>query len=569
LGVVTRRIKGNLYDYYRDRYRHETYLGRSGSKEASERLKEIEAEKIKKQIENLKTKLAKLGGSGEGIDDPPSELRSGEHVASLDFQRQLEVQVKAHSGDFFKALGASSDRNGFENICAWYKDLDAVETKNFVLLSAMFPFLPAIEYDRIYETLCESPPQRKFEDILSELSLYLGPIKYDGTRIVTFWTRDYLCGILKMVENKGEFLRASDRLLDLMDYPLVRLDATNWLKRLANTSPLVVLGPIQKRLGKILGDSTQYKKHMIAAIIAESLVSEEKDGEKSERGYDLFHSYLESESASEAAFIFKTMILREAQRGREICLKIVNKLLEIDHEECLKNLISCLGFYIGDANDAITSLRMIRESLGEFEQQEDRRINPTDLIRESYQATNGLKTEMSMVDSKSLPKATRNLVRNPNFRSGLHFWHPSGGDDVKYELDSTHQCVYAREKNEDNLGRFFQDLSYLFSYDLIKVGKRYALKAAIKTKQVSTKDRLSGGATVGVSYVDQSGWTPSNAAYQCEVGHVAGTTRWKEYEKEFLLGEKPSECASLYLYFDFNSAKGEAFFSNVSLSEVK
>ncbi|MDG6994590.1 MAG: site-specific DNA-methyltransferase [Nitrososphaerota archaeon] len=62
MGVIKRRVKENLYLYYRDKERHETYLGKEGSQEASEKLSEIQRQKILTEIKSLRTRLAKLNG---------------------------------------------------------------------------------------------------------------------------------------------------------------------------------------------------------------------------------------------------------------------------------------------------------------------------------------------------------------------------------------------------------------------------------------------------------------------------------------------------------------------------
>lgn len=62
MGVIKRKVKENLYLYYRDRERHETYLGPEGSPEASEKLNDIQRKKILTEIKTLRTRLTKLNG---------------------------------------------------------------------------------------------------------------------------------------------------------------------------------------------------------------------------------------------------------------------------------------------------------------------------------------------------------------------------------------------------------------------------------------------------------------------------------------------------------------------------
>lgn len=59
MGVITRKIKGNFYDYYRYK-RHETYLGRSGTKEAKKKQKDLEINIIQGQIKELQANLARV-----------------------------------------------------------------------------------------------------------------------------------------------------------------------------------------------------------------------------------------------------------------------------------------------------------------------------------------------------------------------------------------------------------------------------------------------------------------------------------------------------------------------------
>lgn len=76
VGVIKRKVKDSLYLYYRDKERHETYLGKKGSEEATEKLREIQRQRLLTEIKTLRTKLEKINGyySSKRIRIDPNKL---------------------------------------------------------------------------------------------------------------------------------------------------------------------------------------------------------------------------------------------------------------------------------------------------------------------------------------------------------------------------------------------------------------------------------------------------------------------------------------------------------------
>ena len=65
MGVIKRSVKGTLYAYYRDKDRHETVLGRVGTPEAAERLREIRRSELQREIVTLGNELIDIEGEIE------------------------------------------------------------------------------------------------------------------------------------------------------------------------------------------------------------------------------------------------------------------------------------------------------------------------------------------------------------------------------------------------------------------------------------------------------------------------------------------------------------------------
>lgn len=62
MGLIKKKVKGNLYDYFRDEERHEIYLGPSGSEQAVTKLRDFQRQRLLGQIKVLRTKLETLNG---------------------------------------------------------------------------------------------------------------------------------------------------------------------------------------------------------------------------------------------------------------------------------------------------------------------------------------------------------------------------------------------------------------------------------------------------------------------------------------------------------------------------
>lgn len=75
MGVVKRSVKGTLYAYYRDRDRHETVLGRVGSPEVAERLRDIRRSELQNQIAFLTNELIDIERE---IQEAPVEAETEE-----------------------------------------------------------------------------------------------------------------------------------------------------------------------------------------------------------------------------------------------------------------------------------------------------------------------------------------------------------------------------------------------------------------------------------------------------------------------------------------------------------
>jgi len=93
MGVIKRKVKDSLYLYYRDKERHETYLGKKGSEEATEKLREIQRKTLLREIKTLRTKLEKLNGyySSEQVKIDPNKLPINEVICgdALSVMKQL------------------------------------------------------------------------------------------------------------------------------------------------------------------------------------------------------------------------------------------------------------------------------------------------------------------------------------------------------------------------------------------------------------------------------------------------------------------------------------------------
>ena len=57
MGVIRRNVRGILYEYYRDKDRHETLLGKAGSPEAKDRLREVMRAELQSKIVSLGNEL--------------------------------------------------------------------------------------------------------------------------------------------------------------------------------------------------------------------------------------------------------------------------------------------------------------------------------------------------------------------------------------------------------------------------------------------------------------------------------------------------------------------------------
>jgi hypothetical protein len=172
----------------------------------------------------------------------------------------------------------------------------------------------------------------------------------------------------------------------------------------------------------------------------------------------------------------------------------------------------------------------------------------------------------SILIDNGAPLPSTNLIGNSGFESLLQGWSVSEGT-ASYVSDITNShigqyCTKGQELGEYSLGRLYQDVTKLAT-----VGKKYKIGGWIRTSSVTSLTPPLG-VVIALDYVNAKGWTYAGG-YVKEVGNVLGTTGWIYYESAvFTLPPMPTDAVALWFLFDFNNAKGMAWFDDVFLAEI-
>lgn len=154
-----------------------------------------------------------------------------------------------------------------------------------------------------------------------------------------------------------------------------------------------------------------------------------------------------------------------------------------------------------------------------------------------------------------------NILVNSGFEDGLNGWTPTFGS-ATYISDSTiyhsgSASVLGQETSSGSLGALFQDITG----DIV-VGEEYVLSGWIRTQDVIG----GGGAGIGISYVDASGYTPANG-HIVGVSLLSGTNDWTYIESApFVIPEMPTGVTALHFSLDFADASGSAWFDDLALN---
>jgi hypothetical protein len=616
MATTTKTVKGKVYLYYAyydsvTKRKKEIYCGRVESPEAQLKAKELERSHLEMRLARVEDRLARFGGGVESVrkwhtasisetagraevypragtvSEPATNHPGVSRDSGIAFrddplkrvayqigasQEQLELQ-KRFEGQPDLQGAISRVKDGYQTATDWYEGLEEGQTKNFVRLVALFPSQLWKTYSDLYRFLpLAETAALDSEKIRRETGVYIrfaiaGPsaVVDDVTNRLSWISEKSLEAVSDMVLGESRFLNLPTLLLDVISIPEVTLQATARLRELVRRSAPDVLKVVRERFDSVLKSGSPYVQHMIAYLF----VDEVETNGYSRKISEYFHRFLMSDEAyPEAVFIIKTLA-RDKTRVDQFVQELVNQ----EDAAGLRKLIDGLRRPIGDIENSMTVLKAIQASLVGSSLKE-REV----LLAHDEEISSDIARRIPIIN-EAPPSPNENLVKNGNFELGLKYWFPTGNDDeASYEAvqrssvsrDEPYPTTCrVTEKNPNNLGRLFQDLTPLLNNKMLIPGRRYRLRARIKTAKVDTRKRDStGGATIGVSYVDESGWTPLILGYQCEVYHVDKPTQWDVYIKTFTLDGTPPDGVRLYVYFDFNSASGKAEFTDVSLTEV-
>lgn len=444
----------------------------------------------------------------------------------------------------------------------WLVDLADKPEKNLTfytaLFTALFPGLPKYKFIPLFNRLyAEKKIQingMTLHSIIEQNSEYL----YQ-TGGINFRHSEYLKGVWDEIEEYGSDIMSEliEGVYAAMDYPFCVLQAGFTLSNLSSTFPDEIFNFSKK---VCLNSKRRYKSH-VASIVLINLFREAESTRIAEEISSLAISLLSSSERFQndtGIFILKGISMIDFG----VAVKILQSMIE-KSEGKLPYLIKMFGNSLGDKKQNIQLLKSIEENV-------EKRKGLSGELNKTLKNT--ISTLERNIDYKRLTVESQ-LIPNGNFGDGLKFWEQTDYDTVEYSVsdqDGVHHCV-AFEKDEANLGRLYQNISWLISDNVIQPGTRLRIKAALKSEGITTVNEIKerGGLCVGVSYVDESGWTPLLDAYQSEVGHLIGTTDWRYYENEFVLGYKPPIATDLILYIDFNNAKGKGLVRDVTLSIVR
>lgn len=100
VGIITRKVKGAEYLYFRDETRHDEYLGRKGETETERKAKLKERESIIKQMNSLQSKLSEIDAS-IGKIETESRIVCRPFVKWAGGKTQLIDKMKKHFPEQF------------------------------------------------------------------------------------------------------------------------------------------------------------------------------------------------------------------------------------------------------------------------------------------------------------------------------------------------------------------------------------------------------------------------------------------------------------------------------------
>lgn len=433
--------------------------------------------------------------------------------------------------------------------------LDQTE-KYLVITVALFPGLPIAEFERTYEEFMEAIEKQNLilKDVES-VRKSLAYVRKQGN--FDFVHPDCFEGIWKVIEEKyiEEMGNYIPYLLKCMHHPDKRMQANFSLVRIGKRFPEMVLEKIEK----LVRGEDLYESHMAAYVIGEI-------GKDRPTAVDsIIKEILTSKKPDirrNAIFVLKKIGVVDPIYVRQFLEDVFDEVTDVN---LLCSIISMLSDVEGNLTTEILTLL---EDLTSH-------INP--LVKKAAENTRQRIEERRIAKIKMIsevekfPLGMKNFVQNPSFSERLTSWYSTGGSlackAVKDTAGRSH-CLMCIEERKDNLGRVYQDLTPFLSIGKLTPGKKYELSAFLRTKDVEADESFRKGVVVGVSYVDEDGWTPQIREFQCEVGNLISTQEWTYDSRSFILDPMPFDCVFLWIYVDFNVAKGKAWVDDISLTEV-
>lgn len=478
-----------------------------------------------------------------------SELDKRKVVESLRLPMQIYIFSKENLKPFLEgqkdleeAIKESKELR--KSAREWYSHLETQELHEFVRTVALFPGMPEGEFKTIYEKITgRKITSHYLRNLRHRTSAYVRE-----TGKVDFIHPDCFEGVWdEILSESGESLKELlPKLLELVEDMSLRLQASYCLKEIGVKEPELVLSQIKHRLRR----DDLYIKHMMAYVAGEI----GKAIGITEMLETIILDLLVSEKQSDV--IEGVYILRKiAKRRRDEVYRFLARVMKERRDVVLK--------IIGRLAESSAGIRYSIEFLDGM-----KKLSKDPLVLNAVKrGVEKLKDRERLIAQIPVGK---NLVKNGNFKEGLRHWYSTGGESISYTIEEVNGKIYCHgiEKRKDNLGRLYQDITPLLERKKLVPGRKYKLSAFIKTRNVESVETYRPGAVVGVSYVDEEGWTPRIDAFQCEIGFVVGNDE-KRDERVFVLGPMPPESTSLWVYFDFNGGDGEAWFSDIVLEEVR
>ena len=464
-----------------------------------------------------------------------------------------EIFIPSHINNFIKTLERSNYEiknfddemkkvMDFRNLSKnWFIELNNEDDINIVFIIAFFPNLSKRNFISAFNIFY---PGKKLNNLNLErfLKLNLNYVIVDENNTINFRNRQCYNGIWEVIEDFDEvdFKEYSEKIFNTLTDPDLLLQATKTLLRLSKKYP----GILQYAFNRMKGNADKYEAHLLALIIANIISnSDYLDINILDYFVDIW-----IEMKDELIFILRKMFHYNEVFGSEFLKQILMKNVFTDED--LKYLINKIGNGLGiprENENLLITLRNIIERKASREK---------DLIEYIDKRINELK----------LKEEANEMPLNDNFIKDFKNWAQSDDITCRYEIleENGIQVVKGIENDEKNLGRFFQDLTHLY-LKVLQPGVKLTLEGLLKAENITAVGSFNKGLAIGISFVDENGWSPNIESYQCEIGHLVGSTNWVFEKKDFILSYKPPTSTNLIIYIDFNHAKGVGYVKNISL----